>query len=80
MTPLLHKHLDYLEAACAELESLCITNVETEHDERVSALEVMATDLDTWRLVMESSVATLKLEVQRISKRWDHKVFDKTLH
>lgn len=37
-------------------------------------------DLGTWRPVLEKSVAALKLEVQRISKQWDHEVFDKTSH
>jgi hypothetical protein len=48
----------------ADLEAV---HVNAEHDDRITALEVAATDLGSWRPEVESIIDDLKIEVQKLS-------------
>ena len=61
-----------LEAACSDLDSIRLANSTDDRDSRVTALEVAASALGTWRLAVEALVDDLRLEVKRISDNWDH--------
>ena len=60
----------------ADLEAVRIDPLRDEHDNRVTALEVAATDLGTWRPEMEALIDDLRLEMQKLSQGRDSKVFD----
>jgi hypothetical protein len=71
------KRFDALESACTDLASDIGKHVDDlERADRVSALEVAATDLGTWRPEVEALVDDLKLEVKKLMQANDRKVFD----
>jgi len=61
-----------LEVACSNLDSIRLAHTNDDHDNRVTALEVATTDLETWRPAVEALMDDLRLEVKRISDNWDH--------
>jgi predicted nucleic acid-binding Zn-ribbon protein len=54
-----------------------ITAVETKKDDRIEALESAAAAFESWKPTIESSIQTVKTEVQKLSKHWDRAVKDK---
>jgi hypothetical protein len=56
-----------VDGRLAALEAACSDRTNDDCDNRVSALEVAATDLGTWRPEVEALVDDLRLEVKRIS-------------
>ena len=55
------------EVACSNLDSIRLAHTNDDHDNRVTALEVVATDLGTWWPAVEALVDDLRLEVKCIS-------------
>ena len=72
----LNTRLTSLESACSGLESLRLAHANDDRDNRVTALEVAAMDLGTWRPTVEAMVDNLRLEVKRISTNWDQQLAD----
>ena len=72
----LDTRLTSLESACSGLEYLRLAHANDDRDSRVTALEVAATDLGTWRPEVEALVDDLTLEVKRISTNWDQQLAD----
>ena len=76
-TATVDKRFDALETACTDLATNIDKRVaDLERADRVTALEVAATDLGTWRLEVEALVDDLKNEVKKLSQAHDRKVFD----
>ena len=59
-----------------DLEAVRIDPLQDERDDRVTALEVAATDLGTWRPEMEALVDDLRIEMQKLSQGREPMVFD----
>ncbi|CAD6217555.1 unnamed protein product [Miscanthus lutarioriparius] len=57
----------------ADLEAVRIDPLQDERDDRVTALEVAATDLGTWRPEMEALVDDLRIEMQKLYQGRDFK-------
>ena len=60
----------------ADLEAVRIDPLQDERDDCVTALEVAATDLGTWRPEMEALVDDLRIEMQKLSQGREPMVFD----
>jgi hypothetical protein len=48
--------------------------VETRKDDRVDALEAATAAIESWKPTIESSVQTVKTEVQKLARHWDRSV------
>jgi len=70
----LDARLTSLESACSGLESLRLAHATDDHDSRVTALEVVALHLGSWRPTVEAMVDDLRLEVKRISTNRDQQL------
>ncbi|CAD6222789.1 unnamed protein product [Miscanthus lutarioriparius] len=73
------KRLDSIELVGADTAYTIgrrVADLEAVRDDRVTALEVAATDLGTWRPKMEALVDDLRLEMQKLTQGRDSKVFD----
>lgn len=81
------KRLDTIELASADtaytigrrvayLEAYRVDPHHDERDDRITALEVAATDLGTWRPEVEALVDDLRIEVKKLSQARDPKVLD----
>jgi len=54
-----------------DLEMVRYVEIQDERDERVTALEFAAEAFEAWRPRIESSLFTIRSEVDRLSKLWD---------
>ena len=71
------KRFNALETACTDLATNINKRVaDLERADRVTALEVAASDLGTWHPEVEALVDDLKNEVKKLSQAYDCKVFD----
>jgi hypothetical protein len=55
-----------------------LKEVEVHKEERIDALETVATAFEVWKPSIEATMETAKTEVQKLSKHWERTVKDKS--
>jgi hypothetical protein len=70
------EHVSDLEHHMNELELIRLYEIRDERDERVSALEAIAADLEAWRPGVDGFIDDTRLKMLRLTKQWDRAMLE----